>query len=111
MLQALPVLFFMMASVINLNYWINFYLSAVRTISQFDLRPFDNKLYNKRKFFLNYITGSVLTILIVYILLLGAYFDEQVTVREFYLKPIGSILEVSIGLAFGVTGYYQMKMF
>ena len=53
----------------------------------------------------------MLTILIVYIILLGAYFDEGVAVRAFFLKPIGSILEVSIGLAFGVTGYYQMKMF
>ena len=77
MLLALPILLFMMASILNLNYWINFFLSADKTICQFDGRPFDKKLYDKRKFFLNWITGSLLAVLILYIIILGAYLDPE----------------------------------
>jgi formate hydrogenlyase subunit 3/multisubunit Na+/H+ antiporter MnhD subunit len=73
MLTALPVLFFMMASILNLNYWINFFLSADKTICEFDGRPFDKKLYYKRKDTLYYITGSLIAVIIGYIVILGAY--------------------------------------
>jgi hypothetical protein len=76
MLIALPVLFFMMASLLNLNYWINFYLSADRKITEYDRKPFNKKLYNKRIFFLNYITGSLIAVLILYVILLGAFTDR-----------------------------------
>ena len=61
----------MMASVLNLNYWISFYLSMDKTIAQFDGRMFDKKLYSKRKFVLNIITGIFILFMVGYIVFLA----------------------------------------
>lgn len=105
MLQALPAQLFVIGSILNLNYWIRFYLQIDKTVALFDGRNFDKKKYNNTKLILNIFTGVLIGCLLFYSSLLYAWLFSK-NKSNVWVQNEGCILELVIGVAFATTGHF-----
>ena len=73
MYSQLPILFFMMASILNCNFWITFYQKVDYNICQFKGLSYDKKQFRNKKLCLNIITTIIIIVLLTYTLCLATF--------------------------------------